>query len=132
MINIIYSSDKIFNPNQLQQLFLSVQWESGNYPDELPKAINNYSTVYSAWHEEKLVGLICVMDDGYLNAYIQYLLVDPQYQRIGIGTSLIRLILIKYSKFKNISLLSYKENVGFYKNCGFEKDDDAVAMFFNH
>ena len=36
------------------------------------------------------------------------------------------------SKFKNLSLLSYKETVGFYKNCGFEKDDDAVAMFFNH
>ena len=47
--------------------------------------MQNYSTVYSAWDGEKLVGLISVMDDGIMTAHIHYLLVDPDYQYNGIG-----------------------------------------------
>ncbi len=62
--------------------------------------MQNYSTVYSAWDGEKLVGLISVMDDGIMTAYIHYLLVDPDYQYNGIGKRIDR------TCTENISILS--------------------------
>ena len=112
----------------LQHLFLSVGWESGNYPNELAKAIPHFSAVFSAWDEKRLVGMICSFDDGYLNAYIQYLLVDPKYQGEGIGHKLMELLMDSYRNLKNISLLSYKESIKFYEALGFEKDNEAFAM----
>jgi len=79
---------------QLEDLFLSVEWSSGHYPDKLAIAMQNYETVYTAWNGDTLVGLISAMDDGIMTAYIHYLLVRPEYQGKGIGQ---QLITIKYS-----------------------------------
>lgn len=128
MNNITFSDTKNIDLDILQHLFLSVEWESGNYPKKLAKAISNFSTVYSAWDGDSLVGLICAFDDQNLNAYIQYLLVEPNYQGHGIGSKLMELLMEKYSDFNNISLLSYKNTVKFYETLGFERDDDAIAL----
>ena len=48
-MEIKYKKIKDFQEKELQDLFLSVKWDSGNYPDKLKKAIKNSHTVYSAW-----------------------------------------------------------------------------------
>ena len=63
-MEIKYSDTKIFSERQLQDLFLSVEWSSGKYPEKLALAMKGYDTVYSAWDGEKLVGMVCAMDDG--------------------------------------------------------------------
>lgn len=98
-MTITYKDTKEFNAQELQDLFLSVHWSSGYHPEKLVIAMQNYSTVYSAWDGEKLVGLISVMDDGIMTAYIHYLLVDPDYQYIG-----------------------------FYENCEFKIDKKGIPM----
>ena len=61
---IKYTEDKIFTQEELQRLFLSVGWISGEYPARLYKALMNSSTVITAWDENKLVGLARVLDDS--------------------------------------------------------------------
>ena len=78
-MSIEYKEIHEFEAEQLKDLFLSVEWSSGHYPDKLVVAMKNFQTVYSAWEGEKLVGMICAMDDGIMNAYVHYLLVNPQY-----------------------------------------------------
>lgn len=128
MNHIVISDTKNIDVENLQRLFVSVGWESGNYPDKLAKVISRFSVVFSAWNEKCLVGLLCSFDDGYLNAYIQYLLVDPKFQGEGIGRKLMELLMDQYQNLKNISLLSYKESIEFYKALGFEQDNEAFAM----
>ena len=82
---------------ELEELFLSVEWSSGHYPDKLETAMRNYQTVFTAWDGDKLVGLISAMDDGIMTAYIHYLLVRPEYQGNGIGLKLIEKTKEKYS-----------------------------------
>ena len=77
---IIYKDIHDFKRDDLERLFLSVEWSSGHYPDKLVIAMQNYETVFSAWDEDRLVGMICAMDDGIMTAYVHYLLVDPEYQ----------------------------------------------------
>ena len=78
-MNIEYKDIHNFDCDDLERLFLSVEWSSGHFPDKLAIAMKNFNTVYSAWDGTKLVGMICVMDDGIMNAYVHYLLVDPDY-----------------------------------------------------
>ena len=76
-----------FSEQELKDLFLSVEWSSGHFPDKLVIAMKNFKTVISAWDGDKLVGMICAMDDGIMNAYVHYLLVRPEYQGQSTGCS---------------------------------------------
>lgn len=71
-----YTEEKIFTQEQVQQLFLSVHWISGNYPARLYKALMNSSTVLTVWDDEKMVGLTRVLDDtAMLARYIMFLFI---------------------------------------------------------
>ena len=126
---IIYKDTHDFNEKELQELFLSVEWSSGYYPDKLVVAMKNFKTVYTAWDNDKLIGLICAMDDGIMTAYIHYLLVNPDYQNSGIGKQLVEKMKSKYKDYLRIVIVAYNDEIGFYESCGFKKSDDASPMF---
>ena len=129
MKNIQYKTTKNFSENELKELFLSVNWSSGNYPEKLVKAMKNSSSVFSAWNGEKLVGLINILDDGIMTAYAHYLLITPEYQHIGIGENLIKLVADKYKDYLRIILIAYDKEIGFYEHCGFTVGEEKVPMF---
>jgi len=114
---------------QLEDLFLSVEWSSGHYPDKLVLAMQNYETVFTAWDGDTLVGLISAMDDGVMTAYIHYLLVRPEYQGKGVGKQLLERTKEKYKDYLRIVLVAYDKECGFYEHCGFKKGKDETPMF---
>ena len=128
-MNIEYKDSHDFEQEQLERLFLSVEWSSGHFPDKLVVAMKNYETVYSAWDQGKLVGMICVMDDGIMNAYVHYLLVNPAYQGKGVGKKLVSLVRDKYKDFLRIAIIAYDDKIEFYNSCGFVKSSDSSPMF---
>lgn len=128
-MEILYRDTHEFDRSELQDLFLSVEWSSGHYPDKLAEAMKNFKTVYTAWDGERLIGLICAMDDGIMTAYIHYLLVHPLYQNRGIGRQLVNRMKEKYKDYLRIVLVAYNEEIGFYESCGFEKASEASPMF---
>ncbi len=119
-MEIVYSKTKEFTSEQLQSLFLSVEWSSGNYPDKLVVAMKNAHSVYSAWNDDKLVGLINCLSDGIMTAYFHYLLVSPEYQDKGIGKKLVEQMLLAYKDYARKVLVAYDSEIGFYEKCGFE------------
>lgn len=128
-MEITYKNIHDFKQSDLQELFLSVDWSSGHYPEKLVIAMKNFETVYTAWDKDKLVGLICAMDDGVMTAYIHYLLVNPDYQDMGIGKKLVEKMKDRYKDYLRIVIVAYNEEIGFYESCGFEKADGASPMF---
>ena len=82
-MEIEYKSTKIFTEKELQRLFLSVNWESGNYPDKLVRAMQNSTHVISAWDGNKLIGLIRALDDGETVAFLHDPKTIPFYERYG-------------------------------------------------
>ena len=125
---IDYSDQKEFTKEELERLFLSVDWSSGHFPDKLVIAMRNYKAVYSAWDGDKLVGLISVMDDGIMNAYVHYLLVDPEYQGLSIGKELVNRVKEYYKDYMRICVIAYDTALEFYKHCGFEVSEDCSPM----
>jgi len=126
---IKYYDIKDFGEDDLKNLFLSVDWSSGYYPQKLVVAMKNSGAVFTAWDDNKLVGLINSLDDGVMTAYVHYLLINPAYQGKGIGKELIRLISGKYKDYLRIVLVAYDKEIGFYEQCGFESGKGKTPMF---
>lgn len=125
----IKDKEQTLTAGQLEDLFLSVEWSSGHYPDKLERAMQNYATVYSAWDGDRLVGLISAMDDGVMTAYIHYLLVRPDCQGRGIGRQLLEKVKEKYKDYLRIALMAYNKECAFYERCGFTKAENETPMF---
>lgn len=128
-MSISYKDTHVFKCSDLEDLFLSVEWSSGHFPDKLVVAMKNFHTVYSAWDGDKLVGMICAMDDGIMNAYVHYLLVNPAYQGKTIGRTLVSMVKEKYEDYLRIAVIAYDEELHFYRDCGFVRSNDASPMF---
>ena len=128
-MEVEYKSVHEFKKEDLEELFLSVAWSSGHFPDKLVVAMRNFSTVYSAWDGKRLVGMVCAMDDGIMNAYVHYLLVNPDYQGQGIGRKLVGMVKERYASYLRIAVIAYNDEMPFYENCGFKKSTDASPMF---
>lgn len=127
---IIYQDIHDFKAKDLQELFLSVDWSSGHYPDKLVIAMKNSSTVFTAWDGEKLIGLIMALDDGIMTAYVHYLLIHPDYQHKGVGKKLVKILTEKYKDYLRVVLIAYDKEVGFYEHMGFKAaNEDKIPMF---
>ncbi len=126
---LIYTEEKKFTKEQVEQLFLAVNWVSGKYPERLYKALMNSSTVLTVWDDEKLVGLTRVLDDTEMLAQIHYVLVHPDYQGKGIAGSMIECIKEKYRDFLYIEgMPENKANVPFYEKHGFSVMENGAAI----
>lgn len=126
---IKYTEEKIFTMEQVQELFLSVNWVSGNYPERLYKALMNSSTVLTAWDDDRLVGLARVLDDTEMLAQIHYVLVHPDHQGQGIAGKMIEYIKDKYKDFMYIDgMPENKNNVPFYEKHGFKLMENGAAI----
>lgn len=126
---ITYTEEKRFTQEQVQQLFASVGWVSGQYPSRLYKALKNSSTVLTAWDGDKLVGLIRVLDDSEMVAYMHYVLVNPSYQGQKIAGTMIQMIKEKYMNYLYIEVMPEEsKNAALYKRFGFKIIEDGVAM----
>ena len=124
-----YTEEKIFTQEQVQELFLSVNWISGKYPERLYKALMNSSTVLTAWDDAKLVGLIRVLDDTEMLAQIHYVLVHPDYQGKGIAGKMLEHIKEKYKNFLYLEAMpEEKKNVPFYQKHGFAVMENGAAI----
>lgn len=133
MKSITYTEEKIFSVQQVQNLFLSVNWISGNYPERLHKALMNSSTVITAWHEDQLVGLVRVLDDSEMMAYIHYVLVHPDFQGCGIAGKMLTMVKEKYKDYLYIEVMPEEsKNAAFYQKHGFSIMEDGVAMQIVH
>lgn len=126
---ITYTDEKKFTKEQTQRLFLSVGWVSGQYPERLHKALMGASTVFSAWDGERLVGLVRVLDDTEMVAYMHYVLVDPEYQGRGIAGHLVGMVKQRYHDYLYIEVMPEEsKNATFYEKHGFHIMEDGVAM----
>lgn len=124
-----YTEQKIFTQEQVQKLFLSVNWISGNYPERLYKALMHSSTVLTVWDDKKLVGLTRVLDDTEMLAQVHYVLVHPNYQGKGIACGMIEYIKEKYKNFLYIEAMPEdKNNVSFYTKHGFSVMENGAAI----
>ena len=133
VMDIEYRNTKDFTAAELERLFLSVQWESGGYPERLVRAMKNSTHVVSAWDGDKLVGLVRALDDGETVAFLHYLLVDPAYQGLHIGDGLMKRMMSCLNGLLYVKIMpSDPKTIPFYERYGFRQYDNYSAMMRKH
>lgn len=126
---ITYTEEKKFDNKSVVDLFSSVGWVSAQYPTRLYKALMHSSTVITAWDGDILVGLVRVLDDSELVAYMHYVLVHPDYHGQGIAGTMVEMVKEKYKDYLYIELMpEERKNAAFYEKHGFQIMEDGVAM----
>ena len=105
----------------------------------IEKALPNTLFCVCAYRGEQLVGMARIIGDGGMVYYIQDVIVIPEYQRQGIGTQMMDMIMayIRLHASQNtiIGLMSAVGKEAFYEKYGFmvrptEKYGAGMTMFW--
>lgn len=90
--------------------------------DIAQRGLDNSLYGVSVYDGDKLIGMARVIGDGYTCFYVQDVLVNPEYQGLGIGKSIMKKI-IKFldnvDQDAIVALMSSKGREGFYEQFGF-------------
>ena len=91
-------------------------WPRDYSPNDTAAALSRTTNI-GAWHGDRLVGTIRILTDGYFFATIPEILVDPSYQRQGIGRHLMELALDKVPRGK-VAFGAQAQSVAFFERIG--------------
>lgn len=130
---IQYSENGRIPFEKLLDLYNSVGWTA--YTKDLnvmKKLLPGALSYTSAWDGDRLVGLIRTVGDGCSILYIQDLLVHPDYQRQGIGQTLVTQTVAAAENIRQIFLSAEntEKTVQFYRSVGFVTMEETGAVTF--
>ena len=132
-MTIKYTEERYFTSQQVAELFLSVRWVVGKYPDRLYKALMNSSRVITAWDGDRLIGLIRLMDDSELVCFINYVLVHPEYHGRGIAGQLLEMVKDAYKSYLYINvMIGESKNATFYEKHRFKVKENSLPMQYRN
>ena len=93
--------------------------------DQAHKSLNNALKVFCAYDGERLVGMGRLIGDGALICYIQDVMVDPEYQGLGVGRVIVKMLIDSAKEMvapgtqMYLGLMSVKGTEAFYEKQGF-------------
>ena len=120
---IIIRKQEIVKLEDVLHLYQAVGWTNyTNQPQMLEQALSHSLAIYLALEGDAVVGLIRLVGDGFSSVLVQDLIVLPDYQRQGIGSSLMKEALGNFKEAYQVQLATEQteKNVGFYRSMGFE------------
>ena len=113
-----------YNEEVILNLYTSVGWTAyTSDPSSLRAGFSNSLLTLGAYEGDQLIGIIRAVGDGATIVLIQDILVLPKYQRRGIGTELLKAVLARYPKVRQIQLATdnTEKKKAFYRSCGFRE-----------
>ena len=127
-MTIIFRESKKVEPRLLRELYQFAPWAKDRSLPDIKKVLMNSTLVFSAWDGKKLVGFARVLTDKTFRATIWDVIVIPEYQNRGIGSSLIKRI-ISHPGMRNVDRywLNTKQPE-FYEKFGFERSSEAMVL----
>lgn len=118
---------------QLQTLFnKSAFWAQNRCLEDLQMAIANSEPVISAWDKNCLIGFARATSDGIYRATIWDVVIDPDYQRMGLGRKLVETVLAhpRMQRVERIYLTTTHQQ-SFYERIGFQVNTTSTMVLYN-
>lgn len=111
----------------LSRLFERVGWK-GRTGERLQKAFHASQETLFAYSEGKLIGCCRVVGDGEFYAQIFDVIVDPDYQRLGVGRAMVEALLEKIGGMPWVALSANQGNEELFRKFGFIRQRAAMAI----
>jgi ribosomal protein S18 acetylase RimI-like enzyme len=116
--------------HQLQSLLnKSAFWAVDRQIEDLKIAVDRSEPVVSAWDDSKLIGFARATSDGVYRATIWDVVIDPDYQRLGLGRKLVETILLHPCMQRvERTYLTTTHQQSFYERLGFVINSSTTMM----
>ena len=115
------------NWNEVSETLKRVGMSYGD-PDFHRKAFENSHTTVFVYRNGQLIGFGRAISDGVCQAAIYDVAVVPEFQRMGVGTIIIKHILARHSHC-NVILYASPGKEEFYRTLGLRKMKSGMARF---
>ena len=123
-----------FDVNTLKQLYQKNNWTMYlKNMDDFKRMFENSTAVYGAFEYDRLIGLARVITDDVHILYIQDVLVDPAYMKKGIGSALLKTVLVTFEHVRQKVLLTDVDAQGahtLYENHGFKQTNQKGLVCY--
>jgi ribosomal protein S18 acetylase RimI-like enzyme len=115
-------------PAQLEGFF--VDWPEAPSPARHLELLRGSDHVVLAVDEEadRVVGFVTAISDGVLSAYVPLLEVLPEYRSRGIGSELMRRLLMRLEQLYMVDLCCDADLVPFYERLGLRRWDAGMGL----
>ncbi len=118
---------------EIRALYQAVGWKL--YVADMAALMDSFSRsllVLAAYEGDELLGIIRILGDGVTTALIQDVAVFPQHQRKGVGSALVRAVIGRYEKVRQLLLVTddTPETRAFYESLGFRNFGDLGLCGF--
>ena len=118
----VFSSEKL---NEVKDIYAEAHWNAYLGDDEkLKRGFEHSLYILGAFDEEKLVGFVRCVGDGAHILLVQDLIVRPEYQKQGIGTTLFQRVWDRYGDVRMFHVVTELEDAvdnHFYQSFGMKK-----------
>lgn len=129
MVEITFRDDREFTVDDILPIYRAYEWSSANKPSALLAGLQSSHHVVHAWVGNRLVGIGNAISDGHLVVYYPHLLVHPDFERMGIGSGVMKRLMSNYAGFHQQMLTADGNAVAFYERNGFVRAGDTVPMW---
>jgi len=96
--------------------------------DSIKAMLNHSNLLCTAWDDSKLVGVARSLTDFQYCCYLSDLAVDKEYQKMGIGKSLLRLTQSRLGSNAKIVLLAAPKAADYYPHIGLKAHESAWIL----
>ncbi|MNX30580.1 putative acetyltransferase [compost metagenome] len=128
-MEIIYKFDVKPTADQIIELYDKAELpRPTNDKERIRKIYENSNLIFTAWDNEKLVGVSRSITDWAWSCYLADLAVNPEYKKSGIGKKLIELTKEKVGEQTMVLLLSVPTAMEYYPKVGFSKEDRSFII----
>jgi len=109
----------------IKEIYRKESWNTYLKDDEkLIRVFNTSLYMLGAFDDSKLIGFIRCVGDGEHILLVQDLIVDPKYQKKGIGTFLFKTVMEKYAEARMFMVITDRNDIvdnKFYRSFNFKK-----------
>lgn len=115
------------DPEAVRQLYVAVGWWPERQMEDIALVLRA-ELAFGAWDGDHLVGFTRVVSDGRLRAFIEDVVVHPDYRRLGIGSQLLKSVVQALDHIEIVTLFCEPGLVPFYERHGFKARHSQVVM----
>ena len=122
-----------YNEEEILRLYTAAGWTAyTENPAALRRGFEHSFLVLAAYENDRLLGILRAVGDGFTVVFIQDILVFPEEQRRGVGTALLKAVLSRYPDVRQIELATddTPKTVAFYRSLGFSEFSELGCCGF--
>jgi ribosomal protein S18 acetylase RimI-like enzyme len=122
---IVPHSYRAISPGAVVGLYRIQGWWPERTAEQVAAALDNGPAV-GAWQGDDLVGFARAVTDGVLRAYLEDVIVAPDFRNVGLGRALMMAILDLLQPISVVTLFCSRDHVSYYEAAGFTSTAQVV------